>query len=83
MQPSTLERVFETLCLCKPTMDLGILELYAGDAPAHVSGTATLLHDDEENVQSISKKSAIILVLKPSNSPRDPLVRRLEQHPLR
>lgn len=56
-------------------MGLGILEPYAGDAPAQVPGTAILLHDDEENVQGVSKDSAIILVPKPSNSPRDPLVR--------
>ena len=61
-------------------MGLGILEPYAGDAPAHVPGTATLLHSDEANVQNQSK-SAIILVPKPSNSPRDPLVRRREQYP--
>ena len=54
-------------------MGLGILEPCAGDAPAHVPGTAALLHDDEEPVQSISK-SAIIHVPRPLDSPRDPLV---------
>ena len=49
-------------------------------APAHVPETATLLHSDEANVQNQSK-SAIILVPKPSNSPRDPLVRHHEHYP--
>ena len=57
-------------------MGLGILEPHAGDTSAQVPGTATLLYDDDESVQSISKKRAIILVPRPSDSPRDPLVRR-------
>lgn len=57
-------------------MGLGILEPYPGDAQAQVPGTATLLHNDEENTQGgVSITSAIILVPKPSDSPRDPLVR--------
>ena len=57
-------------------MGLGILEPHGGDAPAQVPGTAILLHDDEGIVQGTSKKSAIVLVPKPSKSPRDPLVGR-------
>ena len=54
-------------------MGLGILEPCSGRALALVPGTATLLQGDEDDVQEASK-SAIILVPKPSNSPRDPLV---------
>ena len=57
-------------------MGLGILEPHTGDTSAQVPGTAILLHDDDEDVQSISKNRAIILVPRPSDSPRDPLVRR-------
>ena len=54
-------------------MGLGILEPRSGDAPLHIPGTATLLHDDEGNAQK-RIRTAIILVPKPSESPRDPLV---------
>ena len=46
------------------TVGLGILEPYAGGAPAHVPGTATLFQGEEEIVQRISK-SAVIFVVQP------------------
>ena len=66
----------KTLGLSVPTMGLGILEPHVGDTSAQVPGTATLLHDDDENIHGISKNRAIILVPRPSDSLRDPLVRR-------
>ena len=62
---------YQNLDLSVSTMGLDILEPYTGDAPAHVSGTATLLHDNDGKVQDTSN-SAITSVPGPSKSPRDP-----------
>ena len=60
-------------------MGLGILEPRSGGIPVQVPGTATLLHSDEEISQKTSK-DAIILVPKPSQSPRDPLVSAMSNY---
>ena len=57
-------------------MGLGIVEPHSGDAPVDVPGTALLLHSNKQK----SSKETIVLVPKPSQSPRDPLVGAATKH---